>query len=305
MINIRFSTILIFAALACEPLIAQSLPSCRSIASDADGDGYGWENGNSCIVTNTTLVAPTFTNLETGNPVNLIRARWNQSDFVDFDIACKRFQFDGATYKATDAETLYIFQPLSQTAPNNGNVEINQLFTQTWTLDNGIYYGPSDLAISPWVEIIDHQTGVISGGAINTDNAVRVWLTNNTFARCRTTPYFGLFVPTGVPAQNATDTTLTSSVDNCDYSNAAIYDGWGWDAVSGTSCPPLDTSANNCDYSNAAMHNGWGWDAITGQSCAPVASTNTDTDQNCDYTNSLANNGWGWNPVTLLSCPPL
>jgi len=51
MINIRSTSLLIFVALASEPLLAQALPSCRSIISDTDGDGYGWENGATCIVT--------------------------------------------------------------------------------------------------------------------------------------------------------------------------------------------------------------------------------------------------------------
>ena len=102
---------------------------------------------------------------------------------------------------------------------------------------------------------------------------------------------------------------------SCDYSNAEAYDGWGWNPVTGESCPPLDsteepgdndmavTNADGCDYSEAAVYNGWGWNAELGQSCAPL--TETEVADNCDYSNASVSNGWGWNRVTLSSCPPL
>ncbi len=34
--------------------VTASLPSCRSTASDSDGDGFGWENNNTCLVTSNT-----------------------------------------------------------------------------------------------------------------------------------------------------------------------------------------------------------------------------------------------------------
>jgi len=53
------------------------------------------------------------------------------------------------------------------------------------------------------------------------------------------------------------------SNNGCDYSDALRNNGWGWDPISGTSCPP------RCDYSNANLNNGWGWDPYTGMSCPP------------------------------------
>ncbi len=40
-----------------QPLPATSHPVCLSTGSDADGDGFGWENGRSCIVTSASLTA--------------------------------------------------------------------------------------------------------------------------------------------------------------------------------------------------------------------------------------------------------
>lgn len=64
--------------------------------------------------------------------------------------------------------------------------------------------------------------------------------------------------------------------------------------------PAIDT---NCDYTAAEFNNGWGWDQVTGESCPPL-QTEEPVDTNCDYTDAALNDGWGWNPVEPASCPP-
>jgi len=46
---------------------ASGHPFCESAASDPDGDGWGWENNNSCIVGPDTAPNPDFTESETAN----------------------------------------------------------------------------------------------------------------------------------------------------------------------------------------------------------------------------------------------
>lgn len=76
----------------------------------------------------------------------------------------------------------------------------------------------------------------------------------------------------------------------CDYSDAALYNGWGWDPVARDSCPPLD----ECDYSNANIYGGWGWNPGTQMSCPPLMPTaGVCIDSDGD--------GWGWDGVN--SCP--
>lgn len=60
---------------------------------------------------------------------------------------------------------------------------------------------------------------------------------------------------------------------------------------------PVDSSGG-CDYTDAEVNGGWGWDAANGLSCPPAADS-------CDYSSAALNDGWGWNPVTATSCPPL
>lgn len=305
---LRLKTLLVFLVLLSGPALSQSLPSCRALASDADGDGYGWENDASCVVTGTSLSSPQFTNLETGESVDLVRAQWDAGDIAGKSVVCADYHFDGESY-LYEGGVGYLFRPLSSTAPYNGNVIIGFgqfATTQTWTIDNGIYYGPSGLSSSPWVEIIDHER--FNGSAIDTQDAVRVWYSNERFLSCFTPNPATTFVPSRVSNQsNASDSATPAGNDGCDYSNAAIYDGWGWNPDTGTSCEPVTvSSADNCDYSNATINDGWGWNARNGQSCAPLDSGDVPAvDQSCDYTRADSNQGWGWNPTTRSSCPPL
>jgi len=47
---------------------------------------------------------------------------------------------------------------------------------------------------------------------------------------------------TCVVAASASITMPDSSADNCDYSDAHLHGGWGWDNVARQSCPPLEDS---------------------------------------------------------------
>lgn len=276
MVGLRIIPIFIFGFVVAKPALSQTLPSCISIASDADGDGYGWENDASCVITSTSLTSPTFTNLETGEPVNVVRAQWSPSDFAGNQITCDARRFDGVSYSSIGPGPLYVFQPLSQTAPHNGNVTAFEPaldgtdITHSWTISNGIYFGPSDLAATPWVEIIT----LSSANPV----ATRVWLTNQSYTLCANLePTKGL-APSG---------SLLTNIDNCDYTNAAQNNGWGWDAVAGESCEPTNSSVlGDCDYTDAAQYDGWGWNAVTGQSCEPVTSASQCIDSDGD--------GWGW-----------
>ncbi len=59
-----------------------------------------------------------------------------------------------------------------------------------------------------------------------------------------------------------TDNTETAvATDNCDYSDSDDFDGWGFDPVSMTSCPPL---ANDDSGSNVVITDTDGDGAITG-----------------------------------------
>ncbi len=125
---------------------------------------------------------------------------------------------------------------------------------------------------------------------------------------------------------SASPATLANLVVNdvvgCDYADAAVFGGWGWNSAAQESCPPLDSevaagayahdnsaaptdiAAIGCDYSNAALSNGWGWNAVTMTSCAPIETGPpidvVDDEETvgsglvCEDTDG---DGWGWNGV--------
>jgi len=47
-------------------------------------------------------------------------------------------------------------------------------------------------------------------------------------------------------------------------------DGWGWNGVSTCQVGAIDVPvSDSCDYSDANLFSGWGWDPVARQSCAP------------------------------------
>lgn len=54
----------------------------------------------------------------------------------------------------------------------------------------------------------------------------------------------------------------------CDYTDADVNDGWGWNGAAGLSCAPQQVQ-DNCDYIDADANDGWGWDPVAEESCEP------------------------------------
>jgi glucose/arabinose dehydrogenase/mono/diheme cytochrome c family protein len=100
----------------------------------------------------------------------------------------------------------------------------------------------------------------------------------------------------------------------CNYAHAESNEGWGWNAATGESCPPLDVVEQNvddgesgvvgCDYSHADANHGWGWNPVTRQPCEPVDSHSATATDYCDYEHADQNSGWGWNAARREPCPP-
>ncbi len=286
------------------PTQAQTTPVCSSVAADADGDGFGFENNASCVVTDESAGPPEFVNQVTSEPVVLVRAYWDGLTDFSRPIICTRYFFGSDSYSPSRSATVD-FDPLPESAPFEALASVNGgAQSRTWGVDNGIYSGPTNLGMSPWFEIV-----TVEG---STQQAVRTWFSDTTYNQCETQDSNFSFVPTGTPPGVVTD------AGECDYSDAAMFDGWGWNPTTGQSCPPLDdggeepTMTSGCDYSNAAANDGWGWDESTAQSCPPldttpqVPSTEEPTmADGCDYSNASVNGGFGWDASTGQSCPPL
>ena len=112
-------------------------------------------------------------------------------------------------------------------------------------------------------------------------------------------------------------TSVSMAMPVCDSASSDTDgDGWGWE--NSQSCVVVALSSDDandanvgCDYSDADQHGGWGWNAETASSCPPIDGQNTTVAQapsinsGCDYSDATNNSGWGWNASTSTSCPPL
>lgn len=245
---------------------AQIAPVCREVAADADGDGFGWQDNNSCIVTQESEPAPVFTNLETNEFVNLTRAYWNApADLYNKTITCVAHHFirDTGTYVADndpDRETHYTFHythlPLTATAPYTGTVRsehivspgpdndvfqtyYNQTFV-TWSMDNGIYTGGAPFSGSPYVEIVTVPSTNLK--------EIRTWRGNGDFVQCTA-------VPTGVPPSNNTGENSDTSSNNNDTAsqiNSSSDNGSNTDTNTDTNANDDDTNTNSSTNSSVS-----------------------------------------------------
>jgi len=118
-----------------------TLTSCRldelsTECIDTDGDGWGWDGQKSCLVSNGNtnnlpapqdLVesAPQFTNLETGNAVQLTRAYWDGLRDFDGRRTCITGVFDGSSYVDDQVVLLsYEYGPLGWSAPRGHGMKL-------------------------------------------------------------------------------------------------------------------------------------------------------------------------------------
>lgn len=174
--SINRRTLKVLLALLCvftKPLWAQEeIPACSHQYSDADGDGFGWENSASCIITIDSEPPPTYINEETGLEVELVRPNWDgNSDFVNRVIECQLYLFDDANQRYIPDPDDYVARsslhfehlPLPSSEPYQGhvfpNVPTNSF--SYWTISDGLYNG-SNLLNDPYIELIENANGVKS-----------------------------------------------------------------------------------------------------------------------------------------------
>ena len=56
---------------------------CITTESDPDGDGFGWEQESSCLVTEASATVPTVFHPRTNEQLNVQRITWVEADFAD------------------------------------------------------------------------------------------------------------------------------------------------------------------------------------------------------------------------------
>ncbi len=64
---------------------------------------------------------------------------------------------------------------------------------------------------------------------------------------------------------------------------------------------PLPSEAA-CNYAQASLNNGWGWDTELSESCPPLVQSNITTQHVTSHCEDHGGYPWGWNAVNLVSC---
>lgn len=195
--------VLLFCSLVISPnaVSQQDGFGCRSGAADPEQDGYGWQQAyygiwSSCIAGG-NYQKPTIVNQQTGAQVDLIRAFWDpNADIANKTIRCTQHEFNATTgvyeqsadlvnqvpFAWLHNDTSYFHRSLPDQAPFQ-NTAFKKLafdgellnpedewavrYLPYWSVQNGLYVGPSPLARSPYVELVNLDS--------DSSSAVRVW----------------------------------------------------------------------------------------------------------------------------------
>ena len=194
---------------------------CAHQYSDADGDGHGWENNASCVITNESAPAPTFINEETGQVVELIRPYWDgNKDIANRTIQCDLYHFDDDSRAYTLAPdgwppTSFEFNhlPIPSTSPYLGWLESWRTNgAPFWTISDGLYRGENSgtgqtMLKEEYIESVTESSGnkairiwVNAGYRTSLDHHQESWVLEDGFYQCRDISGED-FSPTGAPGQ--------------------------------------------------------------------------------------------------------
>jgi len=181
---------LLYALSGLTPVYSQEseVRACYSTASDPDNDGFGWEWNkdigalDTCVITEQSTAAPTYTNRATGEEVQLIRPYWNASrDLAERDIKCTAYSWNSLSgdnaYEENRTYTSNLYHhALPHSAPYTAYAEYDERpyfvsadlpLDPVWTVIDGKYFGPMMASYNGWVEIIE-ETGTRPAG-------IRIW----------------------------------------------------------------------------------------------------------------------------------
>lgn len=213
---------------SCEPIV------CEFTQRDPDGDGFGLQDGQVCIVTEDTSSAPSFTNRETGLPVVFTPVYWDANkDIANREIQCDSYFFDEAEEKyVADEESfsdntgvgitsfsLY-HHAVTPVEPFTGWVDtMIDWLAPYWSVENGVYNGLAPFT-KPYVEIVSPDgTGkrirrwVSAGQYIGPrERIVEARVRHAGYVECRDTSGADL-VPTGTLGSDSSVNYTLSNIE--------------------------------------------------------------------------------------------
>jgi len=268
--------------------------------------GYVGESRPEAQPTDTEVVAksdrfssaPILNNKLTDTMVSFSAIEWDMAMLYGQSATCNEYTWSTDSYRPgaiysfyADILDYYFFAPPhSSEATSSSASAVYRVVNLINIEDNFREWSVVDGQITEGPEFLTHNYVEVLGSNANTDS-FRYWTDDERFYECETP--IGALVITGANS---------SSLIDCDYRNAALYNGWGWNPVIGQSCPPLENKpASNCDYINADVYNGWGWDPVARMSCAPQ-ETDSLTEVSNETTDCVDSDGDGWGWDGIKSC---
>ncbi len=249
-------------------------------------------------------------------PSNLSEVGWFSKNCEGRFYGTTLFKFlENGTFEKTFFYTLGVDQPIQQGPVIDLNATPESITYHNWDIENGLlravnerfttfgtsgaedfavidsngalifygYYGEL-LGNPPRMFATDREycTGVSPAGSeLSTDDSNQ----NNSSSECIDTDgdgygWNGMETCDPLDSDSGGDSSGNSSNnanrDGCDYADADLYNGWGWNPDTQTSCEPLESDNSvdpDCNYRDADLYNGWGWNPFTKESCRPLAES--------------------------------
>jgi len=305
--------------------------------SDIDGDGYGWEDGQSCTVGTDQpgqsveqlnycyVVSPSDNDLPYCS--NIDQVSDPLPDLVDCEDLVRNGSFDNGsegwnTYLHPDSvygtDSLAPFAsnftflassvPWSSTPITKASFEWrragtqwwhSQLFTDPISLEGGRTYRLSFTA----GENFTRTGGAVGSVVVENGTDFTKYLDRHDFSIPSVVGPWIYYTEFYVPASDNNARVTFNLGDNFGANHQGLTGGLSIDSVR---LVALNTGADqqvvasNCDYTNASLYGGWGWDAVARESCAPQGSMAVQPNQSqCIDPDG---DGWGWDGVA--SCIP-
>ena len=205
---------------------------------------------------------PEIINQETGDTVQFVRGRWSYNkDIAGNTLFCDVWDFrNQISYeRQPDTGTYFVYYPYS-------GGEVIQRSTKAAIDQSFFFIGDEDISSTRLL-----PRGFNDSYMEITDDGYRMWIGSSSFYNCTVEKPFALFtqqvesLPFGpteflplvadeispVLADNTAPLVVT---ENCDYTDADDFDGYGFDPVTMLSCPPL-ADDNSVDETTDAANN--------------------------------------------------
>ncbi len=286
-VNVIFLTAASVSAQADSRLDVGPLPETlikpeQCISAD---DRWGWDGEQTCLISSFRLAGEPYRLTQTHRDTSGTDLVWNNNDLAGKTVRCD--SYERAFLPSADPKheytrarydiTFMTDDSIPATAAGESLSDVTaHLFTRGWSIGQ---FGRLETGLQPGFTSIGFTTEVgyifiEDSASVNSDGERIVRSFSHCWLRDESAP-------------------LRATGYCVDYDG----DGIGWNGTGECAVAPVSP---NCDYSASRFNAGWGFNSLTGESCPPVDNTASFTAEDRCIGNSP--DGWGWNQALLQSC---